>query len=66
MAENKNENNLKVQAEIVSRGKITQGNIVIRAEKFHKVIPAVLFTPEEAKILLEIVDKVEAHLKTVY
>jgi hypothetical protein len=35
------------------------GTLVIQTENFHRIIFTILFQPEKAKILLEIVDKAE-------
>jgi len=59
MAENKN-GNLTVRAKVASDGDSLSGKIIIETKNFHKVIPAVLFTPDEAQTLLEIIDKIES------
>ncbi|WBX75712.1 hypothetical protein PG911_13745 [Tenacibaculum ovolyticum] len=50
---------LRVEAKITTKGKISKGKIVVNGKKYHKVIPAVLFTPSESQSILDIVEKVE-------
>lgn len=57
--ESKFNGNVEVKAEMDKKSTSGLGNIIIKVREFSKVIPTVLFTPKEAKNLLEIVDKVE-------
>jgi hypothetical protein len=50
---------LRVEAKVTRSGGVSTGKIVINGTKYHKVIPAVLFTPSESKSILDIVEKVE-------
>jgi len=64
MNKNKNiDNGVKVVAKVVVEKGITNGELIIQKNKFLRIIPAVLFRPEEAKTLLRIVDKVELMIK---
>lgn len=47
------------QIKVEAKGCGMNGRIVIKASKFHKVIPAVFFSSKEADVLLRMVDKVE-------
>jgi hypothetical protein len=53
------ERNYTIKARVVAKTDFANGQIVVSAKKYHRVIPAVLFTPKEANDLLEIIDKVE-------
>ena len=48
-----------VKARIEKKGEKVTGKIMINSKNYHKVIPAVLFTPNESQAILEIVDQVE-------
>ena len=41
------------------KGKGMNGKIIVQARKFYREIPVVLFSSNEAKTLLQIVDKIE-------
>lgn len=49
---------LDVSARIVIENNVSRGEIILKKGNRCKVIPALLFTPEKAKRILEIVDKV--------
>ena len=57
----------KSEIRVEAKGCGMDGKIVIKAHKFHKVIPAVFFSSKEADALLRMVDKVESErLGTIY
>lgn len=47
------------QIKVEAKGCGMDGKIVIKAHRFHKVIPALFFSSKDADILLRMVDKVE-------
>lgn len=49
----------KSDIKVEAKGIGMDGKIVVKAHKFHKVIPAVFFSSKEAEVLLRIVDKIE-------
>lgn len=51
---------LNISARIVTKNNVSRGEIVFKKGSRRKVIPALLFTPEKAKRILEIVDKVNS------
>ena len=55
---------IKATVKVETRGNGVNGKIVVKSYRFHKVIPAVLFSTQEAKRLLEIIDKVDASYYT--
>lgn len=48
---------VKIKSTVSNKQNQTSGRLVITADKYHKVIPAVIFSEKEAKALLEIVDE---------
>ena len=55
---------MKTNDEFSIRAEVTasQGKIIVQKGQSQKIIPAVLFTPQEARRLLEVVDRVEANV----
>ncbi|MDE5975996.1 MAG: hypothetical protein K2G69_05565 [Muribaculaceae bacterium] len=51
----------KEDLRVVAEGNGMDGRIVVTAKGFRKVIPALLFSPEQADTLLRLVDKMEAN-----
>jgi hypothetical protein len=65
MSQVKVKKNETVKVEVrVSNSQAKQDKIVITAKKFHKVIPALLFSPEQSKTLLDIVEFVEQKMQS--
>ena len=55
---------MKTNDEFSIRAEVTSsqiGNIIVEKGRFQKIIPAVLFTSQEARRLLEVVDRVETN-----
>lgn len=50
----------KAEISIIAKGHGMDGKIVIKNNKYHRVIPAVFFSSKEADVLLRMVDKVES------
>lgn len=48
------------EVKVEAKGNGMDGKIVIKAHRFHKVIPAVFFSSKDADLLLKMVDKVES------
>ncbi len=55
------EGDLKVEVKI-STSKNKTDRIVVKAKSFHRVIPALLFSPDESNSLLELVERVEKNI----
>jgi hypothetical protein len=49
----------KKEVRIAAKGNGVDGEIIVSAPNFYKVIPAVLFSKQEANTLLEIIDRIE-------
>lgn len=60
MSEPKEESILSITAEPSNGEGATSGKIIIMSKETRKDIPAVVFSPEKADNLLEIVDKIYA------
>ena len=57
---------ISVVAQASNKKDATTGRIVIKSKGFHKVIPAVVFTPEKAEKLLEIMEEASTTANNVY
>ncbi|MBJ2187166.1 MAG: hypothetical protein JFR41_00820 [Muribaculaceae bacterium] len=55
------------QIKVEAKGCGMNGKIVIKAHRFHKIIPAVFFSSKEADLLLRMVDEIERErLNSIY
>lgn len=54
----------KKEPKVKVKGIGMNGKIIVRARKFYREIPVVLFSSEEANTLLKIVDKMEIEQRT--
>ena len=59
----KTSDEFSIRAEVTTTSQI--GKIIVQKGRDEKTIPAVLFTPREARLLLKMVDRVEANAYAV-
>ena len=59
MNRNYSSNDVKVFASVVVENGIKNGKLIIQSRTGQKEIPALLFSPDQTKTLLRIVDKLE-------